>query len=201
MHFECNEEPKEKIYYPYTSSIFRNSDAKLISPFQGDLIKGQKYTFEIRTSIFDELELRQGYEKRLLNKNGNTFKEENIYIYKDNIYIFAGNNQLISFSGIGDDVEFPFLYSSDLKLALIQPIKETLTKGKEYRFEIKCETIEDIRIKLGSNIVSLDRKDKIYTKNFKIDPETTEKILYITYWKKLSDDFSYDHYLFTFKLE
>ena len=80
MHFECNEEPKEKIYYPYTSSIFRNSDAKLISPFQGDLIKGQKYTFEIRTSIFDELELRQGYEKRLLNKNGNTFKEENIYI-------------------------------------------------------------------------------------------------------------------------
>ena len=201
MHFECNEEPKEKIYYPYTSSIFRNSDAKLISPFQGDLIKGQKYTFEIRTSIFDELELRQGYEKRLLNKNGNTFKEENIYIYKDNIYIFAGNNQLISFSGIGDDVEFPFLYSSDLKLALIQPIKETLTKGKEYRFEIKCETIEDIRIKLGSNIVSLDRKDKIYTKNFKIDPETTEKKLYITYWKKLSDDFSYDYYLFTFKLE
>ena len=201
IYFSCTKEPIEKFYFPSIGYDYMYSDAQLITPLQRDLIKGQRYNFELKTEDFEILFVKQGYEKIMMTKNGNIFKGENIYIHSNNTYIYGGENSLVSFTGIGKDVSYPTLYSSPLYLRIYQPLKSTLSKGKEYKFEIKCESVEDIRIKLGSTIVSMDRNNKMYTKNFKIDESTTDSNLYITYLRNTTSGYLYDSYLYSFKLE
>ena len=137
----------------------------------------------------------------MMTKNGNIFKGENIYIHSNYTYIYAGDNMLVSFRGIGNDVSYPTLYTSQLYLRIYQPLKGTLSKGKEYKFEIKCESVEDIRINLGSIKVSMDRNKNMYTKNFKIDESTKDSNLYITYLRNTTSGYLYDFYLYSFKIE
>ena len=200
IYFNCTKEPVEKFYFPSTAYHYRYSDAQLITPLQRDLIKGQRYNFELKTEDFEILFVKQGQEKIMMTKNGNIFKGENIYIHSNYTDIYGGENSLVSFTGIGKDVSYPTLYSSPLYLRIYQPLKGTLSKGQEYKFEIKCESVEDIRIKLGSTIVSMDRNNNMYTKNFKIDESTKVSNLYITYLRNLTN-YLYDWELYSFKLE
>ena len=136
----------------------------------------------------------------MMTKNGNIFKGENIYIHSHFTHIYGGDKMLVAFIGNGEDVSYPTLYDSPLYLRLYQPLKGTLSKGQEYKFEIKCESDEDIRIKLGNTIVSMDKNNNMYTKNFKIDESTKDSNLYITYWRNLTGNF-YDCKLYSFQLE
>ena len=135
-----------------------------------------------------------------MTKNGNVFKGDNIYIHASSIYIYTGNNNLVRFNGKGDDVDYPRAYSSPLKLGLYQPLIGTLYKGREYKFEIKCESIEDIRIKIGTEIIKMDRNNDVYTKTLIIDSSNTESYLYIAYWRNLTVDYYYDYSLYQYKL-
>ena len=105
-----------------------------------------------------------------MTKNGEVFKEENVYIHSINIYVYSGRDMLVSFKGIGDDIDFPYVYDSPLNLRLYQPLMGTLTKGKEYKFEIKCESVEEIKIKIGEEMILMDRNNNMYTKTLTIDP-------------------------------
>lgn len=200
IYFNCTKEPEEKFYFPYASSTYAISDAQLISPMQRDLIKGQSYNFEIRTNDFEELIVRQGQDKIQMTKNGNIFKGENIYIHDKSINIYAESKNLLTFSGVGDDVDFPEVYTSSLKLRLYQPLIGTLTKGKQYKFEIKCESVENIRIIIGKEIIEMDRNNNIYSKSINIDSTVTESHLYVTYLRNLTN-YLYDYHLYGYKIE
>ena len=86
MYFECDEEPEEKIYYPKLHYMYQNSISQLISPIKRDLIIGQRYTFEVRTSDYPKLIIEMENEKISMTKNGDTFKEENVFVHGSTIY-------------------------------------------------------------------------------------------------------------------
>lgn len=112
-----------------------------------------------------------------MTKNGNVFKEDNIYIHSDDIYITSKDKYFINFNGIGNDVDYPTSKAHYLKLRLIQPLIGTLSKGQEYTFELRCETVEKIVIYYGEIREELLREDKIYKKTITINPSTTATIL------------------------
>ena len=70
IYFNCTEESKEKIYYPTVSDEFTSYlDAKLISPLNGHLKKGEKYNFEIKINNIDNLTIEQGDDEIIMTKN------------------------------------------------------------------------------------------------------------------------------------
>ena len=78
INFKCDKEPKEKFYYPIIFVPYSTSDAELITPIQRNLIRGQKYNFEIRTKEFDELYIYKRTGNVKMTKQGDVFKAENI---------------------------------------------------------------------------------------------------------------------------
>ena len=203
IYFNCTEEPKEKIYYPSVSDEFTSYlDAKLISPLNGHLKKGEKYNFEIKINNIDNLTIEQGDDEIFMTKNGNTFKEEDVYIHSDSIYIFTGNKRFISYVGIGDDVSYPKCFTTriPIKLRLFQPLTRYLTKGNTYTFKLRCDSIEKIRIRLGDEFVEMDRNNNIYTKTVKIETTISLDYVYISYRRNLTSDYIYDYYLYEFLL-
>ena len=101
MHFICDEEPTEKTYYPYQTNEYRVSDAKLIRPMQKYLNKGEKYTFEITTSVYNKMKVRMDSNTAIIQqipmtKNGNTF-------IKEDVTIISGCTSLCLLAGDDDD--------------------------------------------------------------------------------------------------
>ena len=87
INFNCDKEPNEKFYYPIVFEPYRRSDAELISPIQGNLIRGQSYNFEIRTNEFEELYLYKTNGNIKMVKQGNIFKVENVVVEGKSITI------------------------------------------------------------------------------------------------------------------
>ena len=77
----------------------------------------------------------------------------------------------------------------------------TLSRGNQYTFEVRCDSIENIRIILDGEPSEMDRTDKIYKKTINIDSSVTQNWVYISYRKKLSEDFTYNFVLYQYKLE
>ena len=197
IYFQCNEEPDEKTYYPTLHYFYQNSDSQLISPIQRDLIKGQRYTFEVRTSDFNQLILTMDKEKIPMTKNGDIYREENVFVHGNSISITADNYYFISFKGIGDDVGYPEFIENryiNIEYRLLQPLISTLTKGVEYTFEIRCyNDNERFKIKYGTNNIEMDRKNNVYTKKITIDSSSTENELYIVYDEPYGENYLHNN--------
>ena len=106
MHFICDEEPTEKTYYPHQTNEYTVSDAKLIRPMQKYLNIGEKYTFEITTSVYNKMKVRMDSDTAIIRqipmtKNGNTFIKEDVTMNSDStkLYLLAGDDDdfLISY--------------------------------------------------------------------------------------------------------
>ena len=182
--FNCNEEPINKFYFPSISSYYRNSDTKLISPLERDLKKGQKYTFEIESTSFDILEIWTGEiydEKIYMTKNGNVFKEENVLIHSDKIEIYCNDGRLVSFRGVGNDIDYPNYRYNGLKIRLLQPYEGTILKEQEYTFKIRSETNEKFFIVYGSEKIEMNKEGNIYSTTILLDSTITESDLFIKY--------------------
>ena len=154
----------------------------------------------MRTTDFEEITIKQENERLLMTKSGVVFQEENVYIHSNNIYIYSRKDMLVFFKGIGNDIDFPYVYDSLLNLRLYKPLIGTLIKGKEYKFQIKCESIEEIKIKLGKEMIIMDMNNNMYTKTLTIDSSVIESYLYITYWRNLTNIF-FDSKLYQYKLD
>ena len=196
MYFVCNEEPEEKIYYPNVYYDYYNSNSQLISPIQRDLNKGQRYTFEVKTSDYDKLKISMENEKISMTKNGDTFKEENVFVHGNTISIIAvsakygGDLYYISFQGIGENVGYPECFDNKniaVDYRLLNPLSSTLTKGAEYKFEIRCYSEEIFRIKYGTTLIDMENINNVYTKTITIDRTTTDNELYIVHYQSYGE--------------
>ena len=185
IYFNCQQEPTEKFYYPTMMIGYYDSNINLISPMQRDLTKGNSYNFELKTNDFDKLILNIGGEEFLMTKNGNTFKEDNIYIHGDYIYISTEEKTLLSYNTIGDDVDYPKSFSNNLYPRLIRPLIGKLSKGQEYTFELISETTENIKIIIEIINVTIDglfvREGNVFKKTITIDSSITATKLKIRY--------------------
>lgn len=130
-----------------------------------------------------------------MTKNGNTFKEENVYIHSNNIYIKIGFQKLISYNGTGDDVDFPYCFTNDnnVKVRLFQPLTRTLSKGNTYKFELRCDLTGIICLRLENerDYIEMDKNNNIYTKTLKIDSSTTSNLILIYYRSYRSNSSSF----------
>ena len=184
IYFHCEQEPTEKVYYPIMMIDYYKSNIKLISPMQKYLTKGQRYNFEIETNDFEELFIKMGGEVISMSKNGNIFKEDNVFIHGSySVNISPREGSALSYQCIGDDVDYPKCYDNRLAPRLIQPLASTLSKGQEYTFELKSEISETFRILIQISPKSevMERQDNIYRKTITIDPSTTSTSLKISY--------------------
>ena len=197
IYYNCTEEPTETFYYPTYGSRYINSGSNLISPIQRDLTKGERYTFEIKTTSYTEMEIKIGDELIKMAKTEDGFKEENVYIHSDRIYMGCNEGELINFKGVGDDVDYPTIsfYSDTPGLRLMEPILKNLLKGNTYKFELRCDTDIEFSIEYGRNRIVMDKNDNIYSKTITIDSDTTYSILYIQYFDE------YDHKIYRYSLQ
>ena len=203
LHFNCSKEPQEEYFYPELHSLYVSSYAQLISPLNGHLKIGQRYNFEIKIDNTEDLTIESGSDSITMTKNGNVFKEENVYIHDDTINIYSGRSRLVSFVGIGDKVDYPICFTvrEPLKLRLIQPLTGTLSRGNDYTFELRCDSIENIRVRIDDEFIEMDRTDKVYKKTINIDSSVKQNWVYISYRKKSSEDFTFDYYLYQYNLD
>ena len=197
IYYNCTEEPTETFYYPTYGDRYINSGSNLISPIQRDLTKGERYTFEIKTTSYTEMEIKIGNELIKMSKTEDGFKEENVYIHSDRIYMGCNEGELIKFKGVGDDVDYPTIpfYTDTPGLRLMEPILKNLLKGNSYKFELRCDTDIEFSIEYGKNRIVMDKNDNIYSKTITIDSDTTYSILYIQYFDE------YDHKIYIYSLQ
>ena len=191
IKFICDEAPSEKKYYPIHYTTYFFSDAQLITPLEDILTIGSRYTFEIRSDDFESLILRIGDYYMSMTKKGNVFKEENVYIHADSLSISNGENTLLYYHGIGDEVDYPdyqyyYGYINKYQVRLYEPITGTLKKGNQYTFKLRCdsESITTLQLVYNNRIIEMDKEGNMYTKTFTIDSTTSSNDLYIRYEAK-----------------
>lgn len=99
----------------------------------------------MRVSIELDSEIIQKY-----NKSSQNFKADNVLIHGDRVYVNGKKGEsdytLISYTAIGTTVEFPTCYTSNLNIRLESPLKSSLVRGSNVRFEILYNTEQIFRI-------------------------------------------------------
>ena len=177
IKLDCNTAPSiKKIYPEFTSDFNKDDDIKLISPIDNDLIQGNKYDFKIQSSNYEELYLIVDKEFFKMDKDGALFTENDVIIHGDSAkisYCNLNENQyypLVIYSTSGTTVEFPQTSTTPFKKRLESPLKNTLTIGQEYTFQVKCDENYEIIIHYNGKIATtLDKNNNIYTKTITIE--------------------------------
>ena len=200
---KCNSAPNTKKYFPEFKPDYKKDDnIELISPLEKELMQGQKYNFVINSGNYDKLYLLLGfdiyYEIVEMDKEGITFKENNLMIHGDFVSInyktSAGRYfSLVEYTTTGEDIYFPQTFETPFKKVLESPLKESLKYGDTYNFKIICDTTYSIKIYYGNNNWhDLDKNGNIYTKEITINGDMTDSPneLYIVYGP--NDDSEYE---------
>ena len=149
---KCNQAPVEKYYIPGFFDDYKyDIKMELISPLNNNLIQGNKYNFEIKAPGYESIYLELGSEIIQMYKSSQNFKADNVLIHGDRVYVSGkkepeSDHTLISYSTKGTTVEFPTCYSSNLNVRLESPLKSSLIRGSNVRFEILCNTEQIFRI-------------------------------------------------------
>ena len=187
----CNSTPDEKKLFPKFSSDYKNDDnIELISPIDNKLNQGQNYNFEIISNYNDLyllLDTGTNLEYIVMEKDGKTFRENNIMIYGQFVKISYKNNDdgkyypLFEYTTKGENIDFPLTYITPFKKRLESPLKTNLIRGEEYNFEIICDTTYSIKIYFNSQFIDLDKNENIYTYTFTIPGDTTDSYLQLKY--------------------
>ena len=178
--------------YPSTSSLYRNSDMKIIHPNNGSFKEGNKVTFEFKTSTFDKLfigiKTKDGANFTEMNKENNIFKEEDFLIYGQKILISCKGEKENSYNSILEfevnpitskksTITFPQVFAGP-KNKLIEPICDKLKKGKKVNFSIKCDLIEEMVVFDGDDLHKLKNNNGIFTGSVKISGKGEVKIAF-----------------------
>ena len=181
---KCNSAPNTKKYFSeFKPDYKKDNNIELISPLEKVLVQGQKYNFVINSGNYDKLYLLLGfdsYEIVEMDKEGITFKENNLMIHGDFVSINYKTStgryfSLVEYTTAGENIYFPQAYETPFKKVLESPLKETLKNGDTYVFKIVCDTNYSIKIYYGNNNWhDLDKNGNIYTKTITINGVITE---------------------------
>ena len=188
---KCDSTPNIQKFLPQFKDDYKNDvDIELISPIENQLIQGQKYTFEIISNKYDKLylilESLLEYSSEIIemDKEGTTFKAENVFIHGDSVIIAykvsSLMNHLVVYITQGDLINFPQTSLTPFRKELISPLEINLIKGRTYFFKIISDTDYSFAIYYNGQYYNLEKNGKIYTITFQInlDSETELSIDY-----------------------
>ena len=184
--------------FPKVYGLYNQSDIQIIQPMSGTLYNGDLINFEIKSISFKNLYICITNEDNSNNfiemeKQGNTFKEEDVLIYGKQVKISTKSSKENNYDTLieynveinpdnkKDIVKFPKTFSGP-KNRLIEPICENIKNGKNVSFKIKSDIIEEMAIFVGDDCHKLDKSEDIFYGKFKI--EGKGKIVQIGYLKE-----------------
>ena len=102
-----------------------------------------------------------------MDKEGITFKENNVMVHGDYVSINYKKSSLfyplVEYGTKGEDIYFPDTDETPFKKILESPLEEDLIFKETYNFKIICDTTYSIKIVYNSNIWhDLDKNGNIY---------------------------------------
>ena len=121
-------------------------------------MQGQKYNFVINSGNYDKLYLLLGfdiyYEIVEMDKDGITFKENNLMVYGNFVSINykklnMGYFSLVEYSTAGNDIYFPKTSETPFKKVLESALEESLNYGDTYNFKIIFDTTYSLKFFMG----------------------------------------------------
>jgi len=178
--------------FPATTSLYHNSDIEIIQPDNGILYEGDKINFEFKTTTFDQLFIGISTEKGAsfteMNKKKNVFKEEDILIYGKKILISCRGEKENSYNSIMEynvlsnpknkvKITFPQVFAGP-KNRLIEPICDTLKKGKKVFFKVRSNLINEMSVHDGEQFNKLNKEDDVFSGEVKVTGKGEVKIVY-----------------------
>ena len=178
--------------FPATTSLYHNSDIEIIQPDNGILYEGDKITFEFKTTTFDQLFIGISTEKGAsfteMNKKKNVFKEEDILVYGKKILISCRGEKENSYNSIMEynvltnpknkvKITFPQVFAGP-KNRLIEPICDTLKKGKKVFFKVRSNLINEMSVHDGEQFNKLNKDDDVFSGEVKVTGKGEVKIVY-----------------------
>jgi hypothetical protein len=178
--------------FPATTSLYHNSDIEIIQPDNGILYEGDKINFEIKTTTFDQLFIGISTDKGAnfteMNKKKNVFKEEEVLIYGKKILISCRGQKENTYNSIMEynvltnpknkvKITFPQVFAGP-KNRLIEPISDTLKKGKKVFFKIRSNLINEISVHDGEQFNKLNKEDDVFSGEVKVTGKGEVKIVY-----------------------
>ena len=178
--------------FPATTSLYHNSDIEIIQPDNGILYEGDKINFEFKTTTFDQLFIGISTEKGAsfteMNKKKNVFKEEDVLIYGKKILISCRGEKENSYNSIMEynvlsnpknkvKITFPQVFAGP-KNRLIEPICDTLKKGKKVFFKVRSNLINEMSVHDGEQFNKLNKEDDVFSGEVKVTGKGEVKIVY-----------------------
>ena len=178
--------------FPSTTSLYHNSDIEIIQPDNGILYEGDKINFEFKTTTFDQLFIGISTEKGAsfteMNKKKNVFKEEDVLIYGKKILISCRGEKENSYNSIMEynvlsnpknkvKITFPQVFAGP-KNRLIEPICDTLKKGKKVFFKVRSNLINEMSVHDGEQFNKLNKEDDVFSGEVKVTGKGEVKIVY-----------------------
>lgn len=145
---------------PYRDFL-QNKDFHLVEPMNSPLTRGRKYNFKIKSSGFGNLYIinddttKNNKHFRELDYQGGVFSGSDVYIFGKAVYIGTYQNNVFNYiakynttrdSSSATDATFPRSYAAK-KNTLLSPYTGTIIIGKQYYYEIKCESCYGMGIK------------------------------------------------------
>ena len=178
--------------FPATTTLYHNSDIEIIQPDNGILYEGDKINFEFKATTFDQLFIGISSEKGAnfteMNKKKNVFKEEDVLIYGKKILISCRGEKENSYNSIMEynvlsnpknkvKITFPQVFAGP-KNRLIEPICDTLKKGKKVFFKIRSNLINEMSVHDGEQFNKLNKDDDVFSGEVKVTGKGEVKIVY-----------------------
>ena len=177
--------------YPEVFASYSNSDMQIIQPLEGTLYNGDKLTFEYNTKYFSKLYIgiknENGNNFTEMEKDGDIFKEKDVLIYGQKIMISTKNENENNYNSIieynvelnpnKNEITFPETFAGP-KNKLIEPIKQSLKKGKNITFKIQSNIIKEMGVFDGDDFHELEKKEDIFTGTLQISGKGEVAIAY-----------------------
>lgn len=179
-----NKDSSSILSYPKSYGLYSKSDLQIINPMLGTLFNGDKINFEFKTNTFNNLYIgikNNGNNNFIeMEKQGNTFKEEDILIYGQKVSISTKKEGSNIYDNILEyiveinpknkksAVTFPVTFEGP-KNKLIEPICEKLKRGKTVSFKIKSDMLDETAIFIGNTFHKLNKIKNIFNGDIKIE--------------------------------
>ena len=191
----CSKNALKPRGFPHPYKLFKNSDMQIIEPFYSPLTRSKMIKFKIKTTTFDNLYIinddtsKDNTHHRELDNNGKgEFSGEDVYIFGKEVYIATKienkYHYIVKFPTIRNtnkavEASFPESFKAP-KNTLYSPLTDTLQIGKNYKFEIKCESETEIAVLEGKKFTYLKKEGSIFSGNVKITGASEKiKIVYL----------------------
>ena len=197
-NINCTKTASAPFYYPTAYEDFYSFEMQIIEPFYNPLIRGNFINIKFKSSLVDNLYIRNSKYTRELDNNGKgEFTTEDFYIVGEDIYVTTTKDDkthfLIKYTTIRDsgssiDAFHPGSMTS-IKNVLYSPLLETLQIGKSYYFKIKCESATKMAVREGNDFTYLDKSGSMFSGFVKI--KGVDNNIYIFDDKGNSRDYFY----------